>query len=100
MCWQSYGGGDAPNPEDPFEKCATPLRQKGWVEACRNRQGAGDNVYFCAAGQKPEIVTRGGCAGCAAEPAPTFGALSTGLLLGLAAAVVAWRRRSSRGAAG
>lgn len=66
-CWESYSSDSAD--KSTFETCAAPLREKGYTEGCRDRQGAGDQVFFCANGGKPKLVTRnfgggGGCAGC------------------------------------
>src|SRR5690349_16934832 len=63
-CWEHYGQG----PEDVarYKACRDPLVAKGFVEGCRERQGAGDTVYFCPPGKKPETkIVGGGCAGCA-----------------------------------
>lgn len=87
VCWQHYGGGD----NSAFDQCAAPLRDKGFVEACRNRQGAGDNVWFCPQGTKMETkVTGGGCAGCAVSDEGAGGLLA---LTAAACAVAALRRR-------
>jgi hypothetical protein len=39
----------------------------GLIESCSNRQGAGQNVYYCPAGQKvgTKVVGGIGCGGCA-----------------------------------
>ena len=39
-CWQEYG--DGADEKTRFESCAAPLREKGFTEGCRHRQGAGD----------------------------------------------------------
>jgi MYXO-CTERM domain-containing protein len=95
-CWERYGS-DAKEKET-YEACAAPLREKGYTEGCRDRQGAGDQVFFCANGAKPKRVTRdfggGGCAGCVVAgneggwPALTISALA------LAGAL--YRRRRQR----
>ncbi len=90
-CWQHYGT----SPEDAaaFDRCKEPLVAKGYTEACRERQGAGDQVYFCAPGATPQRVTKGGgCGGC------TVGSgAASNALLGLAAglALLALRRRKA-----
>lgn len=92
VCWQSYGGG-GDNPA--FDQCAAPLRDKGFVEACRNRQGAGDNVWFCPQGIKMETkVTGGGCAGCAVSDEGAGGLLA--LMASMCAIAALRRRRHSR----
>ncbi len=93
VCWRSYGARSAPDPSDPFEQCAQPLRDKGWTEACRNRQGAGDNVWFCAPGVKPEVVTRGGgCGGCVVGADAELGGVGLVLALSVGALLVSRRR--------
>lgn len=97
VCWQHYGG--AEGEEDPFKKCSDPLVAKGFHEACRHRQGAGDSVYFCPAGVEVHKTIRGGgCGACAAgateSPAPlAAGAAGIGLL---GVALLGRRRRRSR----
>lgn len=89
-CWQPYGG---PEEQAGFEACKAPLAAKGYVEGCRNRQGAGDSVYFCAPGATPEKVTKGGgCGACTVGSTSTTGAfVAMAIGLGLLAA----RRRKS-----
>lgn len=91
VCWEHYGASE--EDKATFESCAKPLRDKGFEEGCRHRQGAGDSVYFCPKGVKPEIQTvGGGCSGCQAAPAGgAFGAIAS-----LALALGALRRRRSR----
>lgn len=91
-CWQSYS--DTADDKTRFDECAAPLKAKGYSEGCRHRQGAGDSVFFCAAGAKPEVVTRGGgCGGCAlpARDEP----LGSGLALA-ALALTCWSVRRAR----
>ena len=88
-CWQHYG--TSPDDEAAFAKCKEPLVAKGYTESCRNRQGAGDNVVFCAPGAAAQKVTRGGgCGGCAVSSGGAANAL-----LGVAAGLglLAMRRR-------
>lgn len=63
-CWQHYGEGE--DEKAAFEACAAPLREKGFQEGCRHRQGAGDAVFFCPKGVRPETIITGGggCASC------------------------------------
>ncbi|MBI4954010.1 MAG: hypothetical protein HY908_18450 [Myxococcales bacterium] len=99
LCWRPYGGGA--EAEAAFGKCRDTQGEKGLVEACSHRQGAGDNVYFCPAGTKPELAVRGGCAGCEVG-AGARGPSALGLGLGLALALglgAWWRRRARRGRA-
>nr|WP_240807087.1 MYXO-CTERM sorting domain-containing protein [Polyangium spumosum] len=87
-CWGHYG--DSPSDKEQFELCAAPLREKGLVEACRHRQGAGDSVFFCPAGVKPETrVVGGGCGACASAGA----AGGAGMVVFLAGMGIAWARR-------
>lgn len=91
ICWQHYGNG--PEDEKTFNDCKAPLLAKGYTEACRNRQGAGDNVAFCAPGVAAQKVTRGGgCGGCAlgaGDASNAFLGLATGL------GILAMRRRKA-----
>jgi MYXO-CTERM domain-containing protein len=96
-CWESYSS--QAEDKSRFEACAAPLREKGLAEGCRHRQGAGDQVYFCANGAKPKLVTRdfgggGGCAGCAVAENHGGWAALTFAALALAGAI---HRRRSRG---
>ncbi len=94
-CWEHYGADE--QEKAAFESCAAPLREKGLTEGCRHRQGAGDQVFFCANGAKPPIVTRGpgggGCGGCAVG-ADGDGPTLAMVLAGLAVAGAARRRRA------
>lgn len=63
VCWKSYGG--SPDGGSPGDECAKEALAKGLVESCSNRQGAGQNVYYCPAGQKVGTKVVGGCGGCA-----------------------------------
>ncbi|MDI3281836.1 MYXO-CTERM sorting domain-containing protein [Polyangium sp. 15x6] len=92
-CYWHYGR--EPGDQTEFEQCAGPLREKGLAEACRHKMGAGDEVFFCPAGVKPETrVVGGGCGGCttagAAEGAGLF-VFAAGLGIALAR-----RRRMAR----
>ncbi len=90
-CWQHYG--TSPEDADAFSKCKEPLVAKGYTEACRNRQGAGDNVVFCAPGSTAQKVTKGGgCGGCAVGTGAATNALF-GVAVGLG--LLAMRRRKA-----
>lgn len=93
-CWQHYGSD--PDGDAAFAQCKDPLVAKGYTESCRNRQGAGDNVVFCAPGTQAQKVTKGGgCGGCSLGEGAAGNAL-LGLSLGLAL-LAARRKRSARG---
>jgi len=88
-CWQHYG--QSPEGAEAFAKCRDPLIARGLVEACRNRQGAGDAVFYCKPGVKVETETRGGgCAGCTVGAGEASGAV---LALALGIGMLAMRRR-------
>ena len=89
-CWRSYR--DAPEGDSAFAACKEEKQKKGLHQGCSQRQGAGDAVFFCRAGENPQIVTRG-CAGCALGPStkPTS-AVAAIMLLGL----VTFARRSRK----
>jgi MYXO-CTERM domain-containing protein len=91
-CWQHYGA--SPENDETFNKCKEPLLAKGYKETCRNRQGAGDNVVFCAPGvTAPKVTKGGGCGGCAIGA----GDLSNAALAALAGlGALALRRRKAR----
>ena len=90
-CWEHYG--DDPGGNEAFNKCKEALTAKGYTESCRNRQGAGDNVVFCAPGTEAHKVTKGGgCGGCSlGEGAATNALLGVSLTL----ALLALRRKKS-----
>jgi MYXO-CTERM domain-containing protein len=93
MCWEHYGSGESD--ANAFKECADAKKAKGFSEACRHRQGAGDAVFFCPEGKSVEKVTRGGgCAGCSVGEGGVTGALAA---LGIGAALAAVRRRKTRG---
>ncbi|APR80602.1 Hypothetical protein A7982_05949 [Minicystis rosea] len=75
-----------PDLKKAFETCQETAKARGFVEACRHRSGAFNEVFFCPQGVKVEEKKTGGCAGCAidASVAPGSGALlaaGLGLLL-------------------
>jgi len=90
-CWQHYG--DDPGGTESFNKCKEAVIAKGYTETCRNNQGAGDNVVFCAPGTEAHKVTKGGgCGGCSlGEGAATNALLGVSLTL----ALLALRRKKS-----
>lgn len=91
-CWQHYGSD--PVAEEAFKKCAEPLLAKGFSEACRHRQGAGDEVYYCPAGTEVgKTVRGGGCGACAVGAGEAPVGLGAGLL---GIALLAVRRRRAR----
>jgi hypothetical protein len=85
-CWRSYRGADEDKKQ--YEECARGPKAKGMVEACSNRQGAGDEVYLCPPGANvPMKTVGGGCAGCAVGSTPLevgSAALGLAVALGLA----------------
>lgn len=81
-CWQHYGA--SPDDQAAFEACAAPLRAKGYEEGCRHRQGAGDAVFFCPKGVRPEtVVSGGGCASCTVSAGEHLDLLGAAGALGL-----------------
>jgi MYXO-CTERM domain-containing protein len=99
-CWDSYGQcpADAPAsacPEEAeYDKCITAQLAKGYVEACREQQGSGENVYYCPPGTQVQTVTKGGgCGGCSLGSSTTSGALLA-LAFGLSLLVARRRERS------
>jgi MYXO-CTERM domain-containing protein len=92
-CWESYRRDDAAE-QEAFKKCAEALRAKGLVEACRDRQGAGDAVYFCPAGAKIGTkVVGGGCGACSVGSGEISAVLAAGAL---GVGLLAMRRRRAR----
>lgn len=91
-CWEHYGA--SPEDKAAFDKCKEPLVAKGYTEACRNNQGAGDNVVFCAPNTDvPKVTKGGGCGGCSTASGAATDAL-VGLCVGLT--LLAARRRRPR----
>jgi MYXO-CTERM domain-containing protein len=89
-CWESYRRDDQAE-QEAFKKCTEPLLAKGLVEACRDRQGAGDSVYFCPAGAKIGTkVVGGGCGACSVGSGEISAVLAAGAL---GVALLAMRRR-------
>lgn len=93
-CWQHYGSD--PRAAEAYASCRDQATAKGLVEGCRHRTGAGDTVFFCPPGAKPELKTRwvggSGCRGCAmTSEAP--GAATAVVLVGLGIAIIRRRRR-------
>ncbi|MEZ4302824.1 MAG: hypothetical protein R3B70_48320 [Polyangiaceae bacterium] len=93
ICWQSYG--DSPDDVSAFQKCSEPHTARGLVETCRNRQGAGESVYFCPSGTEPKKTTKGGgCGACTIGDGDLPAGVAAGALaIGLLAAL---RRRSKK----
>ncbi|MFO0587165.1 MAG: hypothetical protein U0441_06495 [Polyangiaceae bacterium] len=90
-CWEPYG--KPPEGDPAFKTCQESATAKGYKESCRNRQGAGDNVVFCAEGASAQKVTKGGgCGGCSLGEGAAENAL---LGAGAVAAMLAARRRKS-----
>ena len=89
QCWQHYGGGPD---EATYTSCKDATIAKGLVEACREKQGGGDNVFFCPKGAKvPTRIEYFGCGGCTVGAQPGLGALMV-VAAGLAAFVLRRRR--------
>ena len=90
QCWRPYGGGK-PDREE-YASCSEAKLEKGLVEACHEKQGGGDNVFFCPKGAK--VLTRVeyfGCGGCTVGAQPGLGTLLV-VVAGLAALVLRRRR--------
>jgi hypothetical protein len=89
-CWRSYG--HAEQDEADYARCKEAATAKGLVEACHEKQGGGDGVYFCPKGvEVPTRVVYAGCGAC------TVGALpGVGAMLVVAAGLVAFFLRRRR----
>src|ERR1700727_1750607 len=56
-CWKHYGT----EADETFTACEAAAKAKGLVEACRQRQGAGGAIFYCAQRGKGENMNvRGG----------------------------------------
>ena len=96
-CWQHFGGSD--QDEARFTACRDPLVAKGFKEACRNMQGAGESVLFCPENVNVQKVTRdsgsgGSCGACNVGTGSVGGALAAAALgMGL---LVSRRKRRAK----
>jgi MYXO-CTERM domain-containing protein len=80
-CWRSYG--HAERDEADYASCKEAAMAKALVEACHEKQGGGDGVYFCPKGVEiPTRVVYSGCGcvvGAPSRPAAIL-AVAAGLL--------------------
>lgn len=89
-CWEPYG--KPPEGDAAFKTCQEGAVAKGYKESCRNRQGAGDNVVFCAEPTSAQKVTKGGgCGGCSLGEGA-----ATNALLGASAVALLFAARRRR----